>query len=277
MAPVKALGQGACSFAFTWIPAGPMLPCMLMIAAALAEELDTALNLCSRRKKISGAGVPLWTGTRGENLLHFLKLGVGPARSADALQRALNSLKPTSILVLGYAGALDPALTQGGLVVVEHADLLPEEFWDDPAKEIAPGPGWPLAGSGELCASAQAAGLPVRCGRGLTSSHVVGAPEVKRVLFGKYHAAVVDMETAVLARIAATAAVPLRCVRAVSDEARDDFLAFLSHNPATSPWRRAVQGLAAGSWLRRYSLWRERSEAARRSLRRFMAWYLDNL
>ena len=254
-----------------------MLPCMLLIAAALAEELETALNLCSRRKRARGAGVPLWTGMRGQEMLHFLKLGVGPARSAEMLQRALDCLKPASILIIGYAGALDPVLKQGELVVVERADLLPEEFWDVPAKEIDPGSGWPLACAGELFAAAKAAGLPVRCGTALTSSHIIGAPEQKRVLFQKFHAAVIDMETAALARIAATAAVPLQCVRAVSDEAGDDFLAFLSHNPAAGPWQIAVQGLAAGSWLRRYSQWRERSLAARGSLRRFLAWYLDCL
>jgi len=253
-----------------------MLAAMLLIAAALAEELDTALNLCSRRKKVPGAGVPLWTAVRGKESLHFLKLGVGPARSADRLQRALARLKPTSILTIGYGGALDPALKQGELVVVERADLLREEFWDDPGQEIHPGPGWPLAGSGELCAAAQAAGLPLRRGTGLTSSHVVGTPEAKQVLFRKFHAAVVDMETAVLARIAAAAAIPLCCVRAVSDEACDDFLAFLSPGPSAGPWQRAVRTLKAGNWLHRYSQWRERSEAARRSLRQFMAWYLDS-
>jgi len=253
-----------------------MLPSMLLIAAALAEELDAALNLCSRRKKIAGAGVPLWTGVRGKETLHFLKLGVGPARSADRLQLALACVKPASILIIGYAGALDPSLKQGELVVVERADLLPEEFWDDPAKEIGPGPGWPLAGSVELCAAAEASGLPVRRGAVLTSSHIVGAPVAKLALFQKFHAAVVDMETAALARIAAAAAVPLRCVRAISDDVQDDFLAFLHQDPAAGPWRRAVQGLTAGNWVRRYSQWRERSEAARRSLRRFMAWYLSS-
>jgi adenosylhomocysteine nucleosidase len=253
-----------------------MLPCMLLIAAALAEELGTALNLCSRRKRVRGAGVPLWTGMRGQEMLHFLKLGVGPARSAEVLQRALDCLKPASILIIGYAGALDPLLKLGDLVVVERADLLPEEFWDAPAKEMDPRPGWPLAYSGELCAAAETAGLPVRCGTALTSYHIIGAPEQKRVLFQKFHAGVIDMETAALARIAAAAAVPLQCVRAVSDEAGDDFLAFLSHNPAAGPWQIAVQGLAAGSWLRRYSQWRERSLAARGSLRRFLSWYLDS-
>jgi len=253
-----------------------MLPGMLLIAAALAEELETALNLCSRRKRARGVGVPLWTGMRGKDMLHFLKLGVGPARSAAVLQRALDCLKPTSILIIGYAGALDPGLKQGELVVVERAHLLPEEFWDVPAKEIGPGVGWPLACSGELCAAAEAAGLPMHRGTALTSSHIIGAPEQKHVLFETFHAAIIDMETAALARIASTTAVPLQCVRAVSDEARDDFLAFLSHNPAAGPWQRAVQTLAAGSWLRLYSQWRERSEAARRSLRRFLAWYLDS-
>jgi nucleoside phosphorylase len=250
---------------------------MLLIAAALAEELATALNLCNRRKRARDAGVPLWTGMRGQEMLYFLKLGVGPARSAEMLRRALDYLKPTGILIIGYAGALDPVLKQGELVVVERADLLPEEFWDAPAQEIGTGSGWPLACAGELCAAAKAANLPVRCGTALTSYHIIGAPEQKHVLFHRFHAAVIDMETAALARIAAIAAVPLQCVRAVSDEAQDDFLAFLSHDPAAGPWQRAVQVLAAGSWLRRYSQWQERSEAARRNLRRFLAWYLDSL
>ena len=42
------------------------------------------------------------------------------------------------------------------------------------------------------------------------------------------------METAALAQVAAARDIPMDCVRAVSDEAGDDFLAPFSYDPDTS-------------------------------------------
>jgi adenosylhomocysteine nucleosidase len=248
---------------------------MLLIAAALAEELETVLNLCARRRKIRCGGVPVWTGIRAGATVHLLKLGTGPARSAAALQRALADLRATSILVIGYAGALDPDLRQGELVVVERAHLLAEELRNVPLSEISLGSSWQLAGAEELFTLARGAGLTVSRGTALTSSSIIGVPEHKRVLFQRFGAAIVDMETAALARVASTLAIPLSCVRAVSDEADDDFLAALAYDPACGSLRRVAKMLAAGGWLHRYSQWRERSLAARESLSRFVTCYLD--
>jgi adenosylhomocysteine nucleosidase len=253
-----------------------MLSSMLLIAAALAEELETALNLCSRKSKIRCAGVPMWLGTRGNKNLHLLKLGTGPVRSASVLQRVLAELKVTGILIIGYAGALDPALKQGELVVVDRADPLAQDSWGAPLEEIKLGSGRQLAGADELFRVAQAAGLPVRRGTALTSPCIMGAPEHKRVLFQRFQAAIVDMETAALAHVAANSAVPLGCVRAITDEADDTFLASLSYNPRAGAIQRAAKTLAEGGWLRRYSQWRERSLAARQALSKFLSCYLDS-
>jgi len=248
---------------------------MLLIATALAEELQTVLNLCSHRRKIRCGGVPVWVGVRAGVTLHVLKLGAGPARSAATLKRALTGLRVTSILIIGYAGALDPDLKQGELVVVERADLLAEEPQNVSVGEINLAGSWQLASADELFILAQGTGLAVRRGTALTSSSVIGVPEHKRVLFQRFGAAIVDMETAALARVASTFAIPLSCVRAVSDEADDDFLATLSYDPACSTLRRVAEILAAGRWLHRYSQWRERSLGARQSLCRFVTCYLD--
>ncbi|MBZ5499245.1 MAG: hypothetical protein LAP85_22835 [Acidobacteriia bacterium] len=254
-----------------------MLRFMLLIATALSEEMETVLKLCTRRTKIRTTGVPLWTGMRAGETLHLLKLGVGPVHSASVLERALAGLQPTRILVTGYAGALDPELKQGELVVVDRADMLSEESRGVPLGQIGLGGGWPLAGAEQLLSRAHAAGLAVRRGATLTSPCIIGTPEHKRVLFQRFHAAIVDMETAALARIASARGIPLSCVRAVSDTADDDFLASLSYSPGSGSLRRAARTLAAGGWLRRYSQWRERSAAARASLSRFLACYLDKL
>jgi adenosylhomocysteine nucleosidase len=250
---------------------------MLLVAAALAEELNTALNLCASRRKVRCAGVPAWTGTRAGKTLHFLKLGAGPARSAGVLERALAVLKATRILVIGYAGALDPGLKQGDLVVVERADLLSEDTWGDPLSEMRLGDGWELTGAEDIFLRARAAGLPVHLGTALTSPCIMGAPEHKDVLFRKFHAAIVDMETASLARVAAAASVPLSCVRSISDEARDDFLACLSYDPEANPLQRAAKVVGARRWLSRYSQWRDRSRVARQSLARLLSFFLDDV
>jgi adenosylhomocysteine nucleosidase len=249
---------------------------MLLIAAALAEELQTGLNLCNRRRKIRCGGVPVWTGVRAGAAVRLLKLGVGPARSAATLERALTNFKTTTILAIGYAGALDPDLRLGDLVVVERAHLLAEVQENVPPSEISLGSSWQLAGAEELFALARGAGLTVRRGTALTSASIIGVPEQKRVFFQRFGAAVVDTETAALAGIASTLAIPLSCVRAVSDEAGDDFLSMFAYDPACGPLRRATKMLAAGSWLHRYSQWRERSLAARQSLSRFLTCYLDS-
>lgn len=253
-----------------------MLSTMFLVAAALAEELEPALNLCSRRSKIRRSDVPMWLGARGDASLHLLKLGVGPVRSAGVLRQVLTELKVTGILIIGYAGALDPALRFGDLVVVERADLLAQESWGKPLEEIRLGSGWQLAWTDELVRAAQAAGLPVRRGAALTSPGIMGAPEHKRVLFQKFQAAIVDMETAALACVAAESAVPLGCVRAISDEAGDTLFASLSYDPRGGAVRCAARTLADGHWLRRYRQWRERSLAARQALGKFLACYLDS-
>ncbi len=218
----------------------------------------------------------MWIGTRGSKDLHLLKLGAGPVRSAAVLRKILPELKSSRILVIGYAGALDPALNQGELVLVDRAYLLAQDSRDAPLEEIRLGPGVHLAGAAELLRVAQAAGVPVHCGPALTSPCLMGAPAHKRVLFQKFGALIVDMETAALARVASESEVPLGCVRAISDEAGDTFLASLSYDPPAGAVRRAARTLADGHLLRRYSQWRERSLAARQALTRFLACYLDS-
>jgi len=252
-----------------------MLPSMLLIATALTEELEIVLNLCSSRTKIRGLGISIWEGVRGKKSLHILKLGAGPKRAASALERALAFMPAERILIIGYAGALDPDLRQGELVAVEQATLLSDKTWGAPLTQLELGESWPLDSSKEICSMAHAAGLPIRCGSALTSFCVIGAPSHKHFLFQRFHTAIVDMETAALARVAHSVAVPMSCVRAVSDEAGDDFLATLTYAPADGSLRRAAKTLAAGGWLRRYSQWRERSLAARQSLSRFLTCYLD--
>jgi adenosylhomocysteine nucleosidase len=248
---------------------------MLLIVAALAEELETALNLCPVKRKVRRGGVPVWLGERAGETIGLLKLGIGPVRSADTLERALAVLPATQILLIGYGGALDPTLKYGELVVVERAHLPSDESWGSALEALELGSSWPLADAEELTAIARAAGLPACCGMALTVPCIIGAPAHKSILFRKFQTAIVDMETAALARIAAGAGVAMSCARAVSDEAQDDYLAPFSYAPGAGSVQRTAKALSSGHWMRRLGCWRERSRAARQNLGKFLACYLD--
>ena len=62
---------------------------MLLIVAAMGEELKTAMSLCRDEKSIANRSISLRQATRKEKTISFLKAGVGPRRSAAALEEAL--------------------------------------------------------------------------------------------------------------------------------------------------------------------------------------------
>ena len=250
---------------------------MILIAAALAEELEIALNLCQNRTLLKLPGVRAWTATRSGVAITLLKTGVGPRRSEASLGVLLRDIRPVRILILGYCGALDPHLKVGTMVVCHQASLLEDESSTSSSLENLSLAGtWALAESSALYEKGMLAGLPFYKGTTLTSHHILGNPPDKLTLYRRFHAAIIDMETAALARAAAPFSISIACVRAVSDEASDEFLAPFSYAPNATLASRAVQVITAGNWIQRYSQWRERATIARGSLRRFLLWYLDS-
>jgi nucleoside phosphorylase len=249
---------------------------MLLIAAALMEELNVALNLCTKRTRVAAAGVRLWSAVHQDFTIHFLKTGAGPRRSGTALEIALRSLQFGNILVIGYAGALSRGMKLGNLAVLRRAALfggggkVHTSF-----EETSLTDSLDLVESPRLFAIAQTTGTPVHLCDGLTSAHIIGDPSQKRFLHERFGVSVVDMETATLARVAASAGIPLGCVRAVSDETDDTFLAPFTYDPSATLLKRAARVLSAGNWVRRYGEWRDRSAIARESLRRFLSAYLS--
>ena len=249
---------------------------MLFIAAALAEELRVALDLCSARVEPGYPGVSVWKGSRNGKEIHFLKTGAGPNRSAVRLERLLACCKPSQILLAGYAGALDPSLKIGDLVVIRAASSFGEQESALTLEQTPLTGSWELGRSQELFQLGKNAGLRISLGETLTSPHIIGEPGQKRTLRRRFHADVIDMETAALARVSLSRGVPLSCVRAVTDEAADTFLAPFSYEPGSTLAGRGLRLLAAGSWPSRYGEWKERAATARESLRQFLTWYLDS-
>lgn len=247
---------------------------MLLIAAAMQEELNPAMALCHAPRKLHDCNVSVWEATRGTDKIYFLKTGVGPVRSAARLECALDLLRPSRVLVTGYAGALDPGIRLGTLVPVRKA-LACTLSQDNPSWEHARiDDVFELEDSQALAEAAKSAGLPVVTGDVLTSAYVLGNPEHKRLLYETFHASIVDMETAALARVAETRNIALGCVRAISDEAEDSFLASFSYDPSVGLPARAARLIGTGVQV--YRKWKENSATASEALSRFFAQFLQN-
>jgi adenosylhomocysteine nucleosidase len=244
---------------------------MLLIAAALPEELNIALDLCGSKKKIPAGGIGYWRAIHGDTHVFFLKTGVGPKRSAARLETFLEAVTVTRVFVLGYGGALAPELRLGDLVAVRHAlDICSLSRTRISLEEVQPDGCWNLENWRDLISVGKKAGLNIFEGETLTSHFVIGDPSQRELLHRRFAAAVVDMETAALARVATARGVPLVCLRAVSDNAQDDFLAPLSYDPNSTLSGRARKIIASKHWIRCYRQWKEQAAFARQSLRRFL-------
>ena len=111
-------------------------------------------------------------------------VGIG----ATKLPAGLGMPPPIGFIMAGLAGALDPSLRIGDVVI----DDCPGEF------------------------------LPhaqCRAGKIVTSKTIVATPSEKRLLFEKTGALAVDMESAVVRAVAAKLNVPFVSIRAISDAA----------------------------------------------------------
>ena len=246
---------------------------MLLIAAALQEELKVALAQFKDPKKIRRRGAEFWQAIRNDRTVHFLKTGMGPSRSAACLEHALKVIEASQILVVGYAGALDPKLKLGTLVVVEKALACSIDPSSPAVENMRLDREFQLDSDPAFAQAGESIHLPVFFGDALTSSHVWGNPEHKKVLRDKFHASIVDMETAALAGVSESSGIPLRCLRVVSDEAADSFLEPFSYDPSAGLTKRAGKIIRKGNPVNTFREWKCNTSLARVSLGRFLAEY----
>jgi adenosylhomocysteine nucleosidase len=143
----------------------------------------------------------------GEGSLLALS-GIGRA-AATAGAQALVDAGVSSLMTFGMAGGLDPALKPGSVVI-------PCELLSTDGGRYAASRAWReqvVAAVSPLCAVTE--------GNLLTSSHAIETPAAKAAAFRDTGAAAVDMESAVVAEIAAKHNLPFIAVRVIADTAAD--------------------------------------------------------
>jgi adenosylhomocysteine nucleosidase len=160
-----------------------MEPPRVLILTALESETRAVANALALKR--IPAGVSLW---KKENVI---VAGVGlRAAHADRALAILSQHRPQLLVLAGLAGALDPDLRIGDIII------------DSPLPHLKIPPG-------------------ARAARIHQATKLLATPDAKRQLFQSTGCAAVEMEAAALAPLIASAGVPLLHVRAISDTATD--------------------------------------------------------
>jgi adenosylhomocysteine nucleosidase len=166
---------------------------MIAVTFALPEE-SRDFRRASQAAPLPGP--PEWKGEVAGREVLIAHTGVGPAAAARCAAELLGRHRPRFLIAAGFAGALDPALRLGDIVLGENVS------------------------DTRLLAQAGALGPSVR--GGLTSAdHAVESVAAKAALARETGAIAVDMETAAIAAACAVACIPLLAVRVISDRADD--------------------------------------------------------
>jgi len=187
------------------------------VLGALADEVLPAVS----RLKLVRRGEDYVGQVAGKKVVALVS-GVGAKRIEAAMQRLVKEHQVGQVVLIGFAGGLDPGLAGGAVVDVS---------W------VIDGQG----GAAKLSGGVDRIGSVPRMvedelGRGvegclLTRDRMVDSVAGKRELFERYRAAVVDMESFYGAKVASRLGVGLRVLRAVSD-----------------PWDQSLPG-AAVDWV----------------------------
>jgi adenosylhomocysteine nucleosidase len=244
---------------------------MLLISAAMNEELGVARELLGPTRRITHRGFRLYETAKARQPVYLLKSGVGPYRTQARLATAIRIIRPSLILIIGYAGALDRRLKLGEVVLVRPSSLLPEVCVEGLLSATFQCEGtWDLPGTDVLMIPAGATGTGVQVVPGLTAPRMVGDPFEKSILHRRFGASLIDMETAVAARVAQAANVPAACARAITDTAEDELLKPFSFRSQGGMIRTFAGSLSKREALGCLREWNRRTALARGGLRRFL-------
>ncbi|MFZ5447641.1 MAG: hypothetical protein ACOZFS_03265 [Thermodesulfobacteriota bacterium] len=227
--------------------------------AALSQEVRPFLRQVKATPR-RDLGVPAWDWEPGGAVVALS--GMGGAAALRAGETLVRGLRPEILVSLGFAGALAPGLAVGALV-------LGEAFWhyNPGTLELAAipstSPPRPLA---HLLRALHQAGLSAVSGSLVTTSRVIHKGSQGGPLSG-LRQPVLDLETGVLAEVAAAHNLPFLSLRAITDAAAEEIPEFLPNvgGPEARVGARATLTWLAGDFRRAKDLlhlWRRSRRAA---------------
>lgn len=182
-------------------PAEPQV-CHVGLVFALGIEAGGLVDRLSGVVHNSGQGFVAHEGGLHGRRLVLLECGVGRQAAAQGTRALLQGHRPRWVISAGFAGALQPELRQGDIVM---------------ANEIADAGGLRLAIDFKIGEAALARSPGLHIGRLLTVDSIVRTPAEKRALGQQHGALAVDMESSAVAEVCRDERVRFLSVRVISD------------------------------------------------------------
>ncbi len=199
---------------------------MIGIIGAMKEEKDAILSLMQQVEQIEHYGVKFYLGTINNQSCILSKSGVGKVNAARATQIMIDKFNPACIINIGSAGALEPCLEIGDIVIsdscIQHdADIT---AFGHPKGYIA-GLRYIEADAGliEKCRKAIELSVDnkykIYIGTVASGDQFISSQEIKEEIHKEFSAWCVEMEGAAIAQVCYLCKVPFVVIRSISDKA----------------------------------------------------------
>ncbi|MHB9073885.1 MAG: phosphorylase family protein [Desulfobaccales bacterium] len=193
--------------------------CRTLIVAALIQEVQPFLRRVQARPR-RDLGLPAWDWEPEAAVVALS--GMGPAAARRATETLISLCRPQLLVSMGFGGALVPGLAVGDVV-------LGETFW-----HYNPGTRKLTAGARppaprplmQLSQALKTAGLTTVNASLVTTTRIIPKKDQGEPLTALPHP-VLDLETGVLAEVAAAHNLPFLSLRAITDTAGEEIPEFL--------------------------------------------------
>lgn len=236
----------------------------IAIFGAVKEEIAGIKRAMNISDRVRLGKTDVWPGKWGGRNIILVRSGVGKQRAEDSTLQVIDRFQPKALISTGYAGAVQPELNVGDLVIADsiaevngERKYFPDPDWLDRARSI---PG--------------SDGIKTVVGGLLTVDTVIHEPAAKRELGRDYSVQAVEMETSVIARVAEEKGLPLLSVRAISDSVDQELLdssSFLGSDGEISTLKAGWYVLTHPGSIKSALSLRTQTQLATQSMTRFLS------
>ena len=108
----------------------------IAIFGAVKEEVSGIKQAMNISDRVRLGKTSAWPGKWGQQNIVLVQSGVGQQRAADATHQVIDRFQPQALISMGYAGAVQPELNVGDLVI---ADSIQDENGN---QKYLPDPNW---------------------------------------------------------------------------------------------------------------------------------------
>ncbi len=186
----------------------------IAIFGAVKEEIAGIKQAMNISDHVRLGKTSAWPGKWGKQNIVLVRSGVGRLRAEDATVQIINRFQPGILISTGYAGAVQPELNVGDLVI---ADTILEK---KEGGKYFPDADWLNCARGISCPD----GVKTVVGGLLTVDTVIHDSATKQKLGENHGVQAVEMETSAIAKVAEEKGLPLLSVRVISDRLDQELL-----------------------------------------------------